>query len=411
MFFYAISFFSFFLILFSLFRRSGQALLEPFFYFYVLFVFYVVIPSGLYLSMPPSIVGVSNYALTFHFYYSSYCWLLFTLLFFFLCVNKIGFTSNINILNFDTKQLVYLVIFISGFYFVFFFKDSPGIGVLWSSRRLAADFWRDFNSVYKLMFYFYFVTSVVLYLVLKERRVKYLFLLAPFVMFDLATTSRTYLLFCLMIVVFCFLAQNRKVNIPMLCLIGISIVAMEVIRAYYQWGTAFFGSGLVAFMPKEFMYTTLSSYIILDSAEKVDLGYFILHVLSRSVAPGIFQSFYGDALYWFRQIIDANSNVSFGLGGSLFSEIYAIDSEVLYIFYPVMVSSFFILLSSVRGKLGFFGLLLTVFVILQIYPMMRTGFFYNIFSIPYYFIYTFCWYWILRLIFKKSFYLETEVRF
>ncbi|MBH0015102.1 O-antigen polymerase [Pseudoalteromonas sp. NGC95] len=389
-------------IIFAFVKRNVAVWLNPFFYFIVLFIIYCLLPSLIfyYFEYNPSnanditILKNLNYVI-----YNGYVFFFFSLFILFKKEN----VKTIRLLNVNTKFIIKVWLLFVFIYLLLFLITSPSIISLWQSRRVSADYWADFNSQYKFVTFSYMVISAVTYSVIKEGKPHLLFLLIPFVFFDILTTSRSLLLFCLLGFVFNWVAVGRKPPNLTVFICSILLISIEFVRGLFAWGElAAYDSILITLMPKEALNTTMSSFIVMESNVKVESLPFLFEVISNFFRPGVFSGLYADSISSFRDILDAESQFEFGLGGSMLSEIYALDSTLIYYLFPFIVCAFFWGIHKVSEKLNFLGIILNLYLITQIYSMYRIGFFVSVPNIIYYIIYSFSWYWILSILLRNK---------
>ncbi|MFG6665057.1 hypothetical protein ACGYKB_17480 [Sulfitobacter sp. 916] len=287
-----------------------------------------------------------------------------------------------------------------------FLFNAQGFEIYWRDRGLASEFVASLNRAYKLNLAFYSIAGLIIYLSLKTDSRRSIFLLTPFVFMDLLTTDRNFIfqVFALWLAVSAYL--NRSIPILRIILVSISIISVEVIRVAWRHG---FSLSQFVIVPGELLFTAESPYVILFSKEYIPFFDAVVYSFGKVLTPQL-MTFIFDGTPHFRYIIDRNSPLSFGLGGSLISEPFSYGSQVVSILYPFFIILYLEGLNRIRRNGGFFGLMIFAFFLTNLVNTFRGGLIFNSMDPLYYALYPNIWYWAARAWTSKRVIVATSKR-
>ena len=396
---------------FRYFRERDRIFWDSSTYFILLSCLYVGVPAWVQLDTSKSYVGASYETILFSSQYS----------FYFLMV-LIGYYAYKAFMPargcFAVKPLSYALISDGVVYVLYgiavvyvllvFFTHYPGVNELWSNRSLASAFASNINDTYKITFVFYSVVSMVVYLAIKNGRAWFVVMLLPFVMMDILTTDRGFLFRSLMVWIAILLLNGRRVPVAKLLVLSFFIIVIEVLRVEWQRS---FEWGDFLFVPAELKLTAEAGLLILESDRAVSVMQYVGYSLGKVFTPQLWAGLFGD-IHHFREIIVEESPLSFGLGGSLLSEVYSFKNNIVLMVYPFLVIAYLEVVNYLRRWAGVFGVMVFVFYLASTITIFRSGVIFSSMEPVYYTIYAFSWYWVVSFIARerKLFFLSSLKR-
>jgi hypothetical protein len=278
-----------------------------------------------------------------------------------------------------------------------FFLNSPGIYEMWSDRMLASIFMSDLNETYKIQFVFAVSTTIIVYLTLANSRNIYIIMFSPFVLLDIMSTDRDFMYQAMMISLCLLLLTRTKIPILKLVVFSLFIISIEMIRVSWQGSFEF---RKLLFIPGELLLTKEAEYLIIESKMSTDLFNLLIYSFGKALSPQVMNNLFGGVPN-FREIIDAESQLHFGLGGSLLSEVFSIKNYLLYIIYPFIVIIYLEIINVFRCRFGFIGILIFIFYLSSTHSVFRSGIIFTSTEPIYYAMYATSWYWIIRMSFPN----------
>jgi hypothetical protein len=201
----------------------------------------------------------------------------------------------------------------------------------------------------------------------------------------------------------------RVVPMPKISLLVILLISIEFLRTIYSSGLDSMSN--VSLIPGELLFTTLSTFFIMDSALHVDISSFLINTLGHVLTVGLFDTLIGDNVKNFVEILNHENTLSFGLGGALLSEVYAFKSNTILLVYPWIVCLSLDGIRKVNQKLGFAGVIAQLFVLVSMYTMFRGGFIFRLSSVYHYFLFAFFWYILLSLFYQARIKIHRVLQF
>jgi hypothetical protein len=108
-----------------------------------------------------------------------------------------------------------------------------------------------------------------------------------------------------------------------------------------------------------------------------------------------------DGVPHFKQIINEESHLHFGLGGSLLSESFSFNNNAALIAYPFLAIAYLEFVNYLRRCAGFFGVIVFVFYMVSTHSIFRGGLFFVAIDPIYYAIYAVFWYWFYSITLRK----------
>ncbi len=294
-----------------------------------------------------------------------------------------------------------IVLYLGVIYVVHF----PSVKVLWSNRVLASEFAKPIYLAHKIPFIFYVTASLSIYLCLKKHSSKYLLLLLPFVLFNLATAAREFLYSALLLTIGVRIILKQKVYLSLVLIVTLILVAIGPVRATWRRGIQF--ENLLA-VPGEFLLSAEAGYTILESSRSVDVPSLLVYSVGAVFTPMLMRAVMGGNPNFSWILCEDAGKLWFGLGGSLLCEVYSTKSQWIRIVYPFLLIGYTILINKLLRLRNFFGILIFLFFLAGTHALFRTGVIYFSCQPLYYGIYAASWYWVSRVLCDRRTHLGSE---
>jgi hypothetical protein len=375
--------------------------LDSYFYFSFLCVLYIGVPAIYFSVIPITIVDAALVDLIFAIKYSIYfVSAVLTLNVFILIKNKAGEGRKklIHVSNISVTVPFFLMTILAFYVLAILILKSPPPSMMWSDRGFASEIFTEIVQSYKLTLVFFIVVSCITYIVLKTNNLLSLFFLAPFVLIDLISTDRDFLVMSFLSILVMINLCERKVPVLTMFGAGFLIISMEVFRT--AWSS---GIELVNFLyvPGELRFTFEGALVVLASEREVPFFEQLIVSVLKIFSPTLIHSIYGYAPH-FTDILEIESPVSFGLGGSLLAEPFGYRNSLLLIIHPFICFSYFKIINIFKSNFGFFGLLVFVVAIASMQSVFRNGVIYLIYQPFYFAVFSASWYWVVRLAYPSK---------
>jgi hypothetical protein len=114
--------------------------------------------------------------------------------------------------------------------------------------------------------------------------------------------------------------------------------------------------------------------------------------------------------YNFREIINIESMLHFGLGGSLLSEVFSFKNNYIYFLYPFITIGCLEFYNFLYARFNFFGMLIFLNFIYLTHSVFRSGIIFSMTDPVYYAMYGGLWYWVSKFVISRSDnYIECEI--
>lgn len=372
-------------------------------YFILLVVLYVVLPSYVLVQTGITAVGASYATIEFSAQYALYFATILTIYYLVKTLrpnrsainNGLGVKHEIKLVPIDNRIVFGLYAAITAYVVIAFLLNSPGVYQLWNDRALASTFTRDFNDAYKIQFLFAVSTSMIVYLACKSGRSRYIAMFLPFVCLNLMTTDRDLLYQSLVGAISILLITGSRIPVLKMTALAGLIVSMEVLRG--SWTQGFVLADFL-FVPGELLYSKEPEFLILESDMSTNLYELVTYSIGKVLSPQAMSTLFG-GIPNFRFIIEAESQLTFGVGGSILSEVFSVKNNVLLAVYPFIAILYLEMINILRSRAGFFGILIFVFYLTSTHTIFRTGIIFASMEPVYYSIYAAAWYWAIRFMF------------
>lgn len=387
------------LMLISRYLKEGdRVFLDSYFYFSFFCVLYIGVPAIYFSLIPVTVVGAALLDLVFAIKYSIY--FIFVVLIFnvlSLIKNKTGAhrLKLIRVSNISVTVPFFIMTILALYVLAVIIFNSPPPRMMWSDRAFAAEVFSDIIQSYKIVFFFFVVISCILYVILKTKNLLSLSFLAPFILIDLISTDRDFLVMSFLSILFMIHLCDHKVPVLKMFGVGFLIISMEVFRSAGSSGVH-----LVDFLyvPGEMRLTFEGALVVLASEREVPFFEQLVLSVLKIFSPSLINLIYGSVPH-FTDILDIESPVSFGLGGSLLAEPFGYKNRFLLILYPFICFSYFKMINIFKSRFGFFGLLVFVIAIASMQSVFRNGVIYLSYQPFYFALFAASWFWVIRLIF------------
>lgn len=377
-------------ILARYYREKDQIFWDSSTYFIVLSLIYVCIPS-ISIASQEGILSDSEYFIIKYSLYFAVVLLVHYIYKSFRNVQSIEKDINTNTILIDKRIIYALYIILTVSIATIFILNYPGFNEIYQNRSIGANTLEIINSDYKIVFIFHVVASFVLYLSIKEKKIKFLIMLIPFGMMDLLLLSRVFIYQILTITIVIFLINRRKIPILTLSYLGISLVLMEYVR---NFGIEYIMTNEIEYtLPREITSTAKVGILILESSLVNDASQYIISSLGKIFPNIIIKQVYTEIPSY--NFIILNESNSRSLGSSILCEAFSFKSNFMLIIYPLLAIFYLEFINFVKNKTRIFGLVLFMNFLMATHSIFRTGYI-NVSTEPFYYtFYAFSWYWIL----------------
>lgn len=372
-------------------------------YFVLLMCLYVAVPAFVHVETGVTALGASYETIRFSAQYSLY--FMFVVAVYYLIKalrspaerhqSRCGVQGHITLAPISNNVIYGIYAVIVTYVLAAFFLSSPGIYSLWSDRLLASALSMALNETYKIQLMFAITVSLIVYLTMKNGGKRYLLMLLPFVALNLMTTGRDLLFQSLMVAIAVYLLTGTRIPVLKLAAISVLIVSIEMLRA--TWAGPF-ELGSYVFVPGELLNSAETGHLLIESQRSVSLLDLVLYSLGKIFTPQLMMALFGGVVS-FRDIVTAESQAAFGLGGSLLSEVFSTKNYYLYVLYPFIAIAYLESVNLLRARAGYFGILVFVFYLISTHWIFRGGVIFVSMDPLYYALYAAGWYWILRMAF------------
>ncbi len=373
-------------------------------YFILLMCLYIIVPSIVHLGAGVTVSGAAYETIQMSAMYSLYFCFVLTLYYLIKTILLLNNwsgrpscnTRNVTLVPISNQVLYVLYAIIATYIIAVFILNSPGISELWTNRAAASSFTGSLNNSYKIQFLFAVTVSIIVYLVFKNGRIHYIGMFAPFVVMDLVTTDRDYLYQVLIASVGLMLLARVKIPVVKFSAFALFIISIEILRVI--WKRAFEVDELL-FVPGELLYTKEAEYLIIESQMSIRFLDLLLYSLGKIFTPQAMTALFGGIPH-FRDIVTAESQLHFGLGGSMLSEVFGFKSRILYVVYPFITIAYLESINAIRRRGGFFGIFVFIFYLISTHVLFRSGLVFASMVPIYYAMYAAIWYWVIRIVFS-----------
>jgi len=390
-------------VIFRYYREHDAVFWDASTYFLVLMCLYIALPAYIHTLNPVTLIGASYETIMFSGKYSLYFISIVTIYYLIKTVFPLlkkrrtthGFCISIALVPISNGAIYLIYAVITTYILSAFFLNSPGIFNLWTDRAMAAHFKMTFNATYKTQLMFAITISMAVYLTIKNGVNKYIAMFIPFITMDLMTTDRSFLFEAFMASIGILLLTKTKIPVIKLAFISFIIVSMEVIRSSWQENILL---SQLQFIPGELLFTTESSYIMIESKLSTNIFEYSLYSLGKIFTPKVMDVLFESTPH-FANIINAESTLLTGLGGSLLSEVFSAKSLILYILYPFVAISYLEIINFIKYYAGYFGILVFVFYLFSTHAIFRNGIIFTSVEPIYYTVYAASWYWFAKIFF------------
>ena len=376
-------------------------------YFLLLTYLYVSVPAYVHLNTGVTLIDASMSSIVFAAQYSLYFTAVLTIYYVLKSVRllkKRAFAHSVSrsvaVIPINNNILYFFYLIILVYVASVFFINFPGLSQLWSDRAFASVFKTEMNNVYKITMLFAVTVTMVAYLVIKNRKMIYVLMFAPFVVMDLLTTDRVFLYQTLLITIGMMLLIDKKIPLVKFAVAGLFTISIEVMRTIRPSDldlTRFI------FIPGELLYTADAGLMIIESQMSINYLELIAYSFGKALSPQLMAALFSDMPH-FSRIIHVESQLQTGLGGSFLSEVFSLKNNFLLIIYPFVTISYLVLINKIIARrVGFFSVLIFLFFLMSTHTFFRGGLIYVMMEPIYYTLYAGAWYWIISsLAFRRA---------
>lgn len=383
-------------------KEKDGIFLDSITYFLLLSLIYIAIPAYTGVVTGINRINASYQTVCFSAKYSLYFlsaitihYFIKTLIILFKKKGCITIRDNHRIVPINNKVIYFFYIFLIGYVGFAFILNIPSVNSLWTNRKMASSFCMHLNATYKTEFIFCMVVSMVIYLVTKNFKKKYLIMLLPFCLFDLITTDRGFLYQSLCVYLYVFLITKTKVPKFKVIVIGFLIISIAVLRVQVSRQSFSLNDYLSLQLESN---TVEAGYLMIESEKSVNFFKFLYYCIEKIFPIQPMSNSLGKDIN-FKYILKAEWFLYSGIGGSLLSEIFSIKSRFLYFIYPFICLLYLEFVNKVRDKMGFLGSLVFAYYLIKTHSIFRSGLM-DMSMIPIYnALYAAGWYWSLYLYF------------
>jgi hypothetical protein len=345
--------------------------------FYLNYLFYLLFLSLFYISLPCieslflnySPVGASKNTI----FVTSLIGLYFNFVFFFSYL----FSKDklVNLHSFKLKKIkningIVKIISFLIFCFVIFliFTKYQMIINVWGFRGRQAVLSNFLETQFKIKPLFNLQVLLVSFLLLQEKKLKYIYVFLPFLVYDLMLSGRMYLL-AILVLIFIYSVLINKV-IKKKYLFG-SVLMMGLIGIFRHGDFSILRLFLLF---KEMTYTWSSSHLMYESVLSQDFFTSLNYSLFRVFPSSVYDYFFGEYVSYTKITGDSNP-LGWGLAGSIVAEAISFKNTLVLLIYPFIIV-FYGNIMNIFLRLNYLsGIIIFIIAVLYIQPMLRFSFF------------------------------------
>ncbi len=137
---------------------------------------------------------------------------------------------------------------------------------------------------------------------------------------------------------------------------------------------------------------------MIESQLSINIIEHSVYSIGKIITPQVMTALFGGVPNS-AKIIEAESPLLIGLGGSLLNEVFSAKTSFLYIIYPFIAILYLELINYIRMRTRYFGVLVFIFYLTSTHSFMRGGIIFVSMEPIYYALYAASWYWITKMIF------------
>ncbi|MGV1045285.1 hypothetical protein [Limnohabitans sp.] len=300
-------------------------------------------------------------------------------------------------------SLIVLAVAASAYAAVVLTANLPNIISTIGDRSLASALKTSLNEQYKLMLTMNIGCASIIALSLLNKKFKYVILLAPYLAFDILFLARDYLFIAMVVIFVIRIFNGGEIKMKHGVYIFLILYAVEFFRA--SWNReSLMAEGISALiqMPGELIGTTMATFVVADSMEKTELLSYLAHNILFFWLPGSLRPEIFTDLLSVRDVLSEHSPFTWGLGGSLLSEVAILPNFMMWI-YPTIFIVYSLLYGYIISKVNRYnGAIVLFFCITNVLAIQRGGILYASLIPLYYFIYFQIAFILLNKIIKNS---------
>lgn len=360
------------ILLFSIrFNKNKQGFFLNYFFYLLFFsLFYISLPSIVSLLIEVSVVGADLSTIID----TSYVGLYFVTVFFisyFISTDK-KFNLNNKYFN-KTKQINFILkvinILILCYFIIIFFMNYQEIISAFGNRPLQSNLSSFIENKFKIKALFIIQLGITIYLFTQYKHYKYIFILSPYVIYDLLLAGRGYI-FMIFILFFLFtVMKNKIIKLRYVLIVILLIAGIAVLRTPGEFQLIHL---LQIFY--EFIFTWSTTHIIYNTQIEQDFFYTLNYFFFR-IFPSIVYDTLFDTYNSYTKIIIENSPLSWGLAGSIVSESLSFKNYGVVFMYPFIMVSYAWIINIIFRTHSSSGVFLLVLTIIYTQSIFRWSFF------------------------------------
>ena len=275
-------------------------------------------------------------------------------------------SKSVNDDNFVFRRIelwkYFVIITLLSYVLIVLFLYAPALLEFHGNRKMLSALNSELIQEYKFAFVFMLLIYYVVFLSTSSRHgLKWILLLTPFIIFDIVSSGRFYIVMSLITYLVLRVRMGLKLDFK-------KIFVLLIMLLFYRsfTGAKFYWYSVVG----EFIFTMGNSHLVLEyDVISLEFYEFILAILGRMLPLSLYSHFLDG---WYHSYLISTSELNplyAGLGGSVIAEALSLNSS-LRIIYPwiiVLYSYFYHRLSWSSTRLKIFFQLTSIISLWQIF--------------------------------------------
>ena len=353
-------------LLFTYSVNFQKVVINPFSYLLFFGVFYLSIPSivFLYSHTSPLIGAINEDNLNYISSVSLYTIIVFLLGF--IISFKLSFKVkeiNLNIGTGLKYAVLMAMIAIVAYVIMILIFNYDTLIEIYGNRRLQADFNTILISKYKVYFLFNILCIFILFLYFATKKYTYLIFLVPYFLIDVILSSRYLILNIIIFSLIIGAYHNKKIlNVKKILLIFLILVGFGLMRSTSINNINLEDSLL------EFLFTYSSSFLLIESSYQSNIIDTLAHAISKLFLFNPYELLTNNTYVSYKETMSELNPIkdNSGLGGALITEIISFKDLMIIGLIPICISLYAFLISYfLRSNilwLRIYGVLFILFI-------------------------------------------------
>ena len=342
---------------------------NPFLYFFILSIFYIIIPAEIYYSNLYKLVELKENYVNDVYIYSVYYFFIFFIFYFFSKDPKNNITIHLesNLSNLGFKIIYIFITLLTIILSVIIFINTRNI-VNTDSRVDKYNTYSYIQSIPSFTFLSWLIIIWSLFISILKKSIYYLLFLSPLIYLEFVCSSRYYIfLFIIDLYLYNFFITKYKLN---LLKISFPILLLFLI-GFMREPTSDNSFNLLNFYARtfgEFINTWSTLPLVVNNNYHFD-GSLIITFLSFIIPQPFSSLLLGEKLIYTSKITSLHE-LNIGLGSSIITEGYVYGTYFIYL-YPFIICFLINLYYKKISKLQIDGVIIYLFIFINMFAIFR----------------------------------------